>query len=46
MAGPEAWDADATVSRAIEVRDGVVQNPAILAFQGRLSSYPHNPLAS
>lgn len=46
MAGPDAWDGDATISRAIEVRDGVVQNPAILAFQGRLSSYPHNPLAS
>lgn len=46
MAGPEAWDADTTISRAIEVRDGVVQNPAILAFQGRLSGYPHNPLAS
>jgi hypothetical protein len=46
MAGPEAWDADATIRRAIEVRDGVVQNPAILAFQGRLSGYPHDPLAS
>jgi len=46
MAGPEAWDADTTISRAIEVRDGVVQNPAILAFQGRLSGYPHDPLAS
>jgi len=46
MGGPDAWDADTTISRAIEVREGVVQNPAILAFQGRLSSYPHNPLAS
>ncbi len=46
MGGPDAWDADSTISRAIEVRDGVVQNPAILAFQGRLSSYPHHPLAS
>ena len=46
MGGPEAWDAEPTINRAIEVRDGVVQNPAILAFQGRLSSYPHDPLAS
>jgi alanine dehydrogenase len=46
MGGPDAWDADPTISRAIEVRHGVVQNPAILAFQGRLSSYPHHPLAS
>ncbi len=35
MAGPDAWDADPTIRRAIEIRDGVVQNPAILSFQGR-----------
>lgn len=46
MAGPDAWDADPTISRAIEVRDGVVQNPAILSFQGRRTGYPHDPLAS
>lgn len=46
MGGPSAWDADSTISRAIEVRDGVVQNPSILSFQGRLPSYPHGVLAS
>jgi alanine dehydrogenase len=41
MAGPEAWDADETLSRAIEVREGQVINPAILAFQGRESVHPY-----
>jgi alanine dehydrogenase len=39
--GPAAWDADDTVSRAIEVRDGTIVNPAILAFQGRAEVHPH-----
>lgn len=46
LGGPSAWDADPTISRAIEVRDGVVQNPAILSFQGRHPGYPHGVLAS
>ena len=41
MSGPEAWDGDDTIRRAIEIRDGVVQNPKILSFQGRGSAYPH-----
>lgn len=40
-AGQTAWDADATVSRAIEIRDGVIQNPDILHFQHRQPEYPH-----
>jgi len=39
--GPEAWDADETIRRAIEIRDGVIQNPEILAFQQRATVYPH-----
>jgi len=39
--GPDAWGADETIRRAIEIRDGVVVNPAILRFQGRASAYPH-----
>ncbi|GAA2745934.1 N(5)-(carboxyethyl)ornithine synthase [Terrabacter aerolatus] len=46
MAGPEAWDANPTIRRAIEIRDGVVQNPAILSFQGRSPLHPHLPLAT
>lgn len=41
MEGPAGWDADQTIKRAIEIRDGVVQNPGILSFQGRASQYPH-----
>ena len=41
MAGPESWDADETISRAIEIRDGRVVNPAILEFQGRAAEPPH-----
>lgn len=42
MSGPAAWDIDPTVSRAIEIRDGVVQNPRILSFQHRAADYPHD----
>jgi alanine dehydrogenase len=41
LAGPDAWAADPTMSRAIEIRDGVIQNPRILSFQGREAEYPH-----
>jgi alanine dehydrogenase len=41
MGGPDAWEATPTVRRAIEIRDGVIQNPAILSFQGRAPQYPH-----
>jgi alanine dehydrogenase len=43
LAGPGSWDANETISRAIEVRDGVIQNPAILRFQGRSAEHPHAP---
>jgi alanine dehydrogenase len=46
MDGGEAWDADPTISRAVEIRDGVIQNPAILSFQGRAAKHPHTPLAT
>ena len=41
MAGPPAWDADATIRRAIEIREGIVENPRILSFQGRETDYPY-----
>ncbi len=41
MAGPPEWDQSETIRRAIEIRAGVIQNPAILAFQGRSADYPH-----
>ena len=44
MGGGDAWDANPTIGRAIEIRDGVIQNPAILSFQNRAADYPHRPL--
>jgi alanine dehydrogenase len=46
MSGPEAWDADETIRRAIEIRDGRVENPRILSFQGRSPDYPYKLVAS
>ncbi|WP_159801306.1 N(5)-(carboxyethyl)ornithine synthase [Arthrobacter zhaoguopingii] len=45
LEGPEAWNANETLRRAIEIRDGAVVNPAILDFQGRGAQYPHQVLA-
>lgn len=41
LKGPAGWDTDETLSRAIEIRDGRIVNPAILAFQGRAAEPPH-----
>ncbi|MGZ5398482.1 MAG: N(5)-(carboxyethyl)ornithine synthase [Nocardioides sp.] len=41
LEGGAAWEADETLRRAIEIRDGQIVNPDILAFQGRSSQYPH-----
>jgi alanine dehydrogenase len=41
LAGPAAWEESPTIARAIEIRDGVVLNPAILSFQQRDDDYPH-----
>lgn len=41
MAGPAGWDDDNTITKAIEIRDGVIVNKKILAFQRRGASYPH-----
>jgi alanine dehydrogenase len=41
MSGGDAWDADQTVRRAIEIRAGVVQNPRILSYQSRSPTFPH-----
>jgi len=41
LGGPAAWDSDETIRRAIEIRDGVIHNPAILSFQHRAPHYPH-----
>jgi alanine dehydrogenase len=43
MAGPEAWAANETISRAIEIQEGVIQNPRIISFQGRSPGFPYEP---
>lgn len=45
LEGPRAWEADETLRRAVEIRDGVVLNEKVLAFQERAAEYPHAPLA-
>jgi alanine dehydrogenase len=42
MEGPERWEESETIRRAIEIKDGVVQNPKILSFQNREEAYPHS----
>lgn len=37
----DEWLGNATLNRAIEILDGVIQNPAILTFQRRCPEYPH-----
>jgi alanine dehydrogenase len=44
MDGPGSWDADETISRAIEIREGTVLNPKILSFQNRSPEFPHPKL--
>jgi alanine dehydrogenase len=45
LEGGASWAASTTISRAIELRDGTVLNPAILSFQHRAADYPHPVLA-
>lgn len=46
LRGRDAWDENPTIRRAIEIRDGVILNPAIWSFQRRHSTHPHRPLAT
>jgi alanine dehydrogenase len=41
LGGPKAWDSDQTIRRAIEIRDGLIQNRDILSFQNRAPRYPY-----
>jgi len=46
LEGATSWDADETLRRAIEIRDGLIVNQAILAFQGRQAEPPHKIVAA
>lgn len=41
MKGPESWQQSETIRRAIEIKEGIIQNPKILSFQNREAEYPH-----
>jgi alanine dehydrogenase len=41
LEGAHAWEADETLSRAVEIHDGRVRNTAILDFQHRNHEYPY-----
>ncbi|BBY28060.1 N(5)-(carboxyethyl)ornithine synthase [Mycolicibacterium sediminis] len=41
LGGPGEWEDDPTIRRALEITDGVIQNPDILEFQNREEQYPH-----
>jgi len=45
LGGGDAWDDNETIRRAIEIRDGVVQNPKILSYQKRSPEHPHPRLS-
>jgi len=42
--GREGWQKNETIRRAVEMDAGAIQNPRIISFQKRQSSYPHAPL--
>jgi alanine dehydrogenase len=46
MSGPAAWGANETIARAIEIREGIIQNPQIISFQGRSEAFPYDVLPS
>jgi alanine dehydrogenase len=45
ISGPDAWKDNDTISRAIEIRDGMILNKDVLQFQLREPEYPHLALA-
>ncbi len=42
LAGPEQWQKDETIRRAINIENGIIKNNAILAFQNRESTPPYH----
>lgn len=41
MEGPDKWEESETIRRAIEIKEGIIQNPKINSFQNRSTEYPH-----
>ena len=41
LKGENVWEKNLTISRAIEIRNGIIQNPKIISFQNREKEFPH-----
>ena len=41
LGGPEAWESDETITKAIEIQQGEIRNPKILSFQNRAEDHPY-----
>lgn len=41
LTGPQGWDGNETIRRAIEIRDGHIINPQIIEFQNRDAQFPY-----
>lgn len=46
LAGRDSWQQNETIRQAINIDSGVIQNTAILSFQKRETSYPHQYINS
>ena len=44
MKGEKAWEKDKTISKAIEIKKGIIQNQKIISFQKREKEYPYKLL--
>ena len=44
LGGPDRWQQNETIRRAVAIEAGVIQHPTILSFQKRKPQYPHEPL--
>ena len=46
LGGPNEWDANPTIRRGIEIREGVIQNSVVVSFQARDNRHTHWLLAT
>ncbi len=42
LGGPKGWMENTTISKAINIEDGVIKKESVLTFQNRMPNYPHN----
>lgn len=46
MEGEASWNQSETIRKAIEIKNGVIQNEKILSFQNRHAEFPHKVITS